>query len=174
MEKHRRSNYNCYVKETCPVDEKCQTSSLIYQASVTQHDNNKDESYIELTDNTFKASYNGHTNSSQNEIYRNVIALSNYIWTLKDKKISYSIKWRIMDRGRAYQPSGKNCGLCDLEKFYIIFKPELASLNQRNEVATSCRHRKKPIYFAMTSLYSNILITTHTINLTTQARCKID
>ena len=33
-----------------------------------------------------------------------------------------------MDRGRAYKPSGKNCSLCDLEKFYIIFKPELASL----------------------------------------------
>ena len=26
--------------------------------------------------------------------------------------------------------------------FYIIFKPELASLNQRNELATSCRHKK--------------------------------
>ena len=35
-----------------------------------------------------------------------------------------------------------NCGLCDLEKFYIISKPELASLNQRNELATSCRHSK--------------------------------
>ena len=35
-----------------------------------------------------------------------------------------------MCRNRAYQPSGKNCGLCDLEKFYIISRPELASLNQ--------------------------------------------
>ena len=67
----------------------------------------------------------------------------------------------------------KNCGLCDLEKKYIIAKPELASLNQRNELATSCRHRKKNIYFAITSLYSNVLITTHTINSITQARFKI-
>ena len=37
----------------------------------------------------------------------------------------------------------KNCDLCDLEKFYIISRPELASLNQRNELATSCRHRKE-------------------------------
>ena len=65
------------------------------------------------------------------------------IWMLKDKKISYSLKWKIIDRGRAYKPSGKNCSLCDLEKFHIIFKPELASLNQRNELATSCRHRRK-------------------------------
>ena len=48
------NNRNCRVKETCPLDNKCQTSSLIYQATVTQHDNNKDETYIGLTGNTFK------------------------------------------------------------------------------------------------------------------------
>ena len=50
------NNFNCHVpvKETCPVEEKCQVSSLIYQATVTRHKNNKDKSYIGLTDNTFK------------------------------------------------------------------------------------------------------------------------
>ena len=80
--------------------------------------------------------------SFRNEQYRNATTLSNYIWKLKDKNINYSLKWKIIDRGRAYQPSGKSCGLCDLEKFYLISSPELASLNQRNELATSCRHRK--------------------------------
>ena len=139
----KTNNCNCRIKEACPVNQKCQTSSLIYQATVTRHDNNKEESYIGLTDNTFKTRYNGHTSSFRNEQYRNTTTLSNYIWTLKDKNINYSLKWKIIDRGRAYQPSGKNCGLCDLEKFYIISRRELASLNQRNELATSCRHRKK-------------------------------
>ena len=139
----KTNNCNCRIKEACPVNQKCQTSSLIYQATVTRHDNNKEESYIGLTDNTFKTRYNGHTSSFRNEQYRNATTLSKYIWTLKDKSINYSLKWKIIDRGRAYQPSGKNCGLCDLEKFYIISRPELASLNQRNELATSCRHRKK-------------------------------
>ena len=31
----------------------------------------------------------------------------------------------------------ENCGFCDLDKCYIS-KPEIASLNQRNERATSC------------------------------------
>ena len=44
------NNCNCRAKETCPADKKCQTSSLIYQATVTRHDNNKDETYIGLTD----------------------------------------------------------------------------------------------------------------------------
>ena len=48
------NNCNCHVKETCPVKEKCQVSSLMYQATVTRHKNNKDKSYIGLTDNTFK------------------------------------------------------------------------------------------------------------------------
>ena len=37
----------------------------------------KDESDIVLTDNAFKARYNGHTKSFQNEKYRNVTSLSN-------------------------------------------------------------------------------------------------
>ena len=77
--------------------------------------------------------------------------ISNYIWTLKDKNINYSLKWKSIDRGRAYQPSGKRCGLCDLEKFYIISRPELATLNQRNELATSCRHRKKHLLWQQIS-----------------------
>ena len=62
----RTNNYNCRIKEACPVDQKCQTLNLLYQATVTRHDN-KDESCIGLTDSTFKTRYNGHTNSFQNE-----------------------------------------------------------------------------------------------------------
>ena len=51
---------------------------------------------------------------------KNATTLSNYIWTLKDNNINYSIKWKIIDRGRAYQPSWENCGLCDLEKIHNI------------------------------------------------------
>ena len=119
----KTNNYNCLRKEACPVDQKCQTSSLFYQATVTRHDN-KDESYIGLTDSTFKTRYNGHTNSFQNEKYRNATTLSNCIWMLKDKNIDYSLKWKIIGRERAYQPSGENGDLCDLEKFYIIYQDQ--------------------------------------------------
>ena len=63
----KTNNCNCRIKEACSVNQKCQTSSLIYQATVTRHDNNKEESYIGLTDNTFKTRYNGHTSSFRNE-----------------------------------------------------------------------------------------------------------
>ena len=67
------------------VDEKCQTSGLINKTTVTRQDN-KDESYAGLTDNTFKTQYNGHTNSFRNEKYTSVTTLSNGIWALKDLK----------------------------------------------------------------------------------------
>ena len=35
------------------------------------------------------------------------------------------------------------CNLCLWEKYFIICKPELAALNKRNELVSSCRHAKK-------------------------------
>ena len=40
---------NCCVKETCPVDKKCQTLGIIFQVTVTRQDNSKNESYVGLT-----------------------------------------------------------------------------------------------------------------------------
>ena len=137
------NNCSCRVKETCPVDKKCQTSSLIYQATVI-HDSNKGETYVGLTDNTFKSQYHGHTNSFRNKKYRNATALSNHIWMLKDQTITHSLKSKIRGQRKSLQTfRKKNCSLCDLEKIYIIFKPDLASVNHRNELATDCRHSRK-------------------------------
>ena len=74
-------------------------------------------------------------------------ALSNYIWTLKNSNTDYTIRWKIVDRGRAYSPSTKICNLCLKEKYIIICKPQMASLNSRNELKTECRHRKKHLLY---------------------------
>ena len=37
----------------------------------------------------------------------------------------------------------KRCNLCLVEKYFIILKPDLSSLNKRNELLSSCRHRRK-------------------------------
>ena len=59
---------------------------IIYQATVIRQEN-MDESYVGLTDNTFEAQYTGQTNSFRNEKYRSATTLSNYISTLKGKNI---------------------------------------------------------------------------------------
>ena len=69
--------------------------------------------------------------------------LSNYVWHLKDHNVNYNLKWSVVARGSDYNPATGICRVCLLEKFFIMFKPEGASLNQRSEFFTHCRHYRK-------------------------------
>ena len=134
---------NCRDKNQCPLPGKCKTSSLIYQATVTSENEGNIESYIGLTEGTFKTRYNNHKTTFTNVEKRNSTALSKYIWSLKDKNIGFSIKWSIIQRSIAYTNGSSRCNLGNLEKYYIICHPELATLNRRNELATNCKHIAK-------------------------------
>ena len=61
--------------------------------------------YIGLIENAFK---NGHTDSFENEEKKNSTTFSQYIWSLKEKKIAFSIKWNMISRAKSYRPSNKN------------------------------------------------------------------
>ena len=136
---------NCRQKNTCPLNGNCLQSSVIYQATVTRKDNNTSETYIGLTENDFKTRYRNHLASFRHAKHRNSTELSKHIWTLKDSDIDHSISWRIISSSSPYNSSSKRCNLCLKEKFLIICRPDLSSLNKRNELASSCRHRKKAL-----------------------------
>ena len=138
-----QENCNCRRKAACPLNNKCNTSSVVYQATVTREDNNTQETYIGLTVNSFKCRYTVHTNTFKDPTNRNKTTLSQHIWKLKDNKIPYAIKWKIVARGRAYSSASKKCHLCIKEKYFIICKPDMSTLNKRNELASECRHRKR-------------------------------
>ena len=137
------SEKNCWGWGRCPLEGKCLTKSVVYQATVTRHDNHMQETYVGLTENTFKIRYNGHNSNFKNKTQKNATALSQYIWTLKDNSVLYSIKWIVLAKCKPYSPACKRCNLCLMEKFFIICKPKLSSLNHRNELVSACRHRKK-------------------------------
>ncbi len=112
------------------------------------------ETYIGLCDTPFKLRYRNHICSFLNEryshicsflseLYRNVTELSKHIWNLKDRNIEYNIKWRKIMRTRSYSKVTKSCNLCFWEKYFILCKPEMSTLNKRNELASSCRHSWK-------------------------------
>ena len=115
--------------------------SVIYQAIVTSVEGT--ESYVGLTDTEFKTRYGNHRQSFKKPAYRNQTELSKYVWQLKDKEIEYNISWKILAKSRAYSSSTKRCKLCTLEKYFIICCPQLATLNKRSELASSCRHHTK-------------------------------
>lgn len=136
---------NCRKKDTCPLNGNCLQSTVIYQAKVTRKDNNTHETYVGLTENDFKTRHRNHKSSFRNTSSRNSTELSKYIWQLKDRNIDFSTTWRILARAKPYSSVSKKCNLCLLEKFFIICKPELGTLNKRNELVSSCRHRTKSL-----------------------------
>ena len=114
---------------------------MIYQAEVTTPSSR--ETYIGLCDTTFKLRYRNHVCSFKNERYKHATELSKYIWSLKDKGIPYNIKWRKVKQARSYSSISKRCNLCLWEKYFIICKPEMSTLNNRSELISNCRHSKK-------------------------------
>ena len=129
---------NCSgVMGPCPLDGQCLVSGVVYRATV-EDDNNNSSTYTWLTSNTFKKRYYA---IFENDDHENPTTLSSHIWDLKNKNKNYNIKWSIIDRAKNFNPATKKCRLCLKEKYYIIFQPDGATLNQRSELFSSCRHR---------------------------------
>ena len=132
---------NCRNRRDCPLDGACKTKNIVYQATVKT--NSTSETYVGLTENAFKTRYANHKSSFNNAAQKNATELSKYIWMLKNDNTNYELSWTILDKARAYSNTNKRCDLCTLEKFYIIYKPEHATLNKRTELLNTCRHSRK-------------------------------
>ena len=134
---------NCQKPSECPMSKNCLAKSVIYQATVKTSDERPTQTYVGLTENEFKTRYTNHKASFNNYEKRNSTELSKYIWNLKNNNISYSIRWKILKRARSYSNASKRCNLCIWEKYFIICKPDIATLNRRNELVSTCRHANK-------------------------------
>lgn len=135
------NNCNCRVKQDCPLNGNCKTKDVIYQAEVKS--GSSSETYIGLTSNEFKTRYNNHKSSFKNISKRYATELSKHVWDLKDQGRDYSITWKVICSATSYTNMTKKCNLCIAEKYYIICKPELASLNKRTELVRKCLHKQK-------------------------------
>ena len=106
---------NCRKQKSCPLNGKCLTIELVYQATITRNDNQQEETYIGLTENTFKTRYYGHTSSFRSEERKHSTTLSQYIWSLNEKKIAFTMKWKIISKANYYRPPNKKCNFCICE-----------------------------------------------------------
>ena len=113
--------FNCGSNAQCPLDGKCLATELVYQADVTASDNSI-RRYIGLTAPTFKQRLGNHNKSFNHRRYEHDTKLSVYIWQLKDKNVTYDIKWKILKLSRAYSPVTQTCRLCFDEKMLILKK----------------------------------------------------
>ena len=124
----------------CPVPGNCMAKGVVYGAEITDLATGNKETYTGLTDGTIRDRISRHEGDCRQRD-RPGTRLSAHVWELKDKGHTYTITWQILARASSYNPSSGMCRLCLKEKFFIMFAPATASLNKRNEVYNSCRHR---------------------------------
>jgi len=71
--------YNCKQPSHCPINGKCLYKGVIYQTTVTRHDNNSSQSYIGLCSTTSKTRFNNHKASFLHADKANNTQLSKHI-----------------------------------------------------------------------------------------------
>lgn len=75
---------NCRNKNNSPLDGKCLTSNIIYEAQITSNKLSYKENFFKETAKTdFKHRFNNHTKSFNLEHYENDTELSKEHWTIK-------------------------------------------------------------------------------------------
>jgi hypothetical protein len=112
---------------------KCHTDKVIYRATVTADSEN--ETYVGLTTGEFKTRWQKHKLDFTNPTYEESTTLSTRVWELKAENPNFvvlkDVKFQIIGRAAP----------CILEKYEIIFNSDCASLNSRNELFATCRHK---------------------------------
>ena len=78
------------------------------------------KTYIGLTGDTFKARFTQHTHSFRNVQRMNATSLSKYVWYLKERGVTPTIKWSIVARASKYKGGRGRCNLCLMEKLSIL------------------------------------------------------
>ena len=57
----------------------------------------------------------------------------------------FDVRWKILQQHTTFNPTNNSCRLCLSEKFTIMFQPEMATLNQRDEFYTPCMHKQNKL-----------------------------
>ena len=127
---------NCQKQnvETCPLPGECKQFNVVYQATVKCEGAN-DQTYLGAT-KAFKLRYGAHKSSFNKDNKRNSTTLSTYYWKKKEEGKTPAVSWKIIENAPTFNPVTGKCR----EKFNIVLKPNLATLNQRQEVFAHCRH----------------------------------
>ena len=128
------------TKRECPVEGKCYQSGVIYNATVEREDGIVD-TYIGLSEPPFKQRFRNHISNFKTRNPKSACSLNKYIWDLQDKNIKYDIKWKIVGRARSFNPLTGTCYLCTREKYFILYKPEMATINSQEEILGPCLHK---------------------------------
>ena len=127
----------------CPLQNKCLTPNIVYQADITNNVDDERRVYLSLSETPFKEKYRNPIRDFNNEIYYNKTKLSKYVWDLKHNNKELHMTWAIACK--VYGNRKRNfCRLSLKEKLLIIkFPNQDILLNKRSEFISKCRHENK-------------------------------
>ena len=135
---------NCINKEKCPLNNECQESCIVYQATITSSlRDEKEKIYFGVSETKFKLRFANHKKSFSNRRYEKDTELAIEYWRLKDLNADPNITWKIKKKCSLRMAGSKNCNLCLNEKLLILGFKENNILNKRNELVSKCRHENK-------------------------------
>ena len=70
---------NCRNRSICPLQNKCFTPNIVYQADITNNVDHERRVYLGLSETPFKARYRNHVRHFNNEIHLNKTEISKYM-----------------------------------------------------------------------------------------------
>ena len=70
---------DCRSKTDCPLDNKCLTPKIVYQADVRNDTNDEKKFYLGVSETPFKERFRNHKKEFTHKKYRNSTELSKYI-----------------------------------------------------------------------------------------------
>ena len=117
--------YSCTKGKICPLQGKCLSKGIIYQATVTQ-ETQTTNTYTGPCSTEFKKCLAVHTQTFK-DLTVSQTSLSHFIWSLKI--LASPGKFRI--GGGTFSPLSGKCGLCIGEKFSTSY----SGLNQQISIA---------------------------------------
>ena len=135
---------NCQVskKSDCPIPGACNQEGVVYQATVTSDGGKNVQTYVGLA-KKFKSRFSKHKASMETPSPQNITTLSTHFLKEKEAGNNPTLSWKFLKTNiPTFNPVTEICRLCTSEIFQILFKPESATLNSRNEIFSACRHKK--------------------------------
>ena len=130
---------NCRRKDECPLNGRCLTSNVVYQADISTKEGDHG-TYIGTTGNSFKERHRGHKSSFKYSTKRNTTELSKFYWKMRDEGKSPEIKWSVIAEIKSGYSHRNGCTLCNTERYNIALADKKCLLNKRNERKRACPH----------------------------------
>ena len=138
----RQCECNCRKKDECPLENKCLTPWVIYEADVITLNTSR-KFYIGLSDKPFKERCNNHKRDFRNKRYGKSTELSKYTWSFQENGTEFTIHWKILSHVNRMSKHSY-CSLCLTEKSWLLhYFDDIHLLNKKSEFISKCRHETK-------------------------------